>query len=185
VLGRIRKYPLTSLEIPTTELIKFLNSNQKLLDKIDPFKAEHVVAQLLSDALACEVRVLGGRKDGGVDAFVIVGNQTSTIVQVKWHQVSGKAESVKVIRELVGTLLVKGVPKGILVTTRPRLSHAAKSEAEAIGKREIVGVGKLSLDYKTYSDLLSMLEISTRKLSERPRIGADVSKYDLFDSRSR
>jgi hypothetical protein len=184
-LGRIRKYPLTSLEIPTNELIKLLNSNHKLLDKIDPFKAEHVVAQLLSDALSCEVHALGGRKDGGVDAYVVTGNQTSTIIQVKWHQCSSKAESVKVIRELAGTLLVRGVPNGILVTTRPRLSRAAKEEAEEVGKREVAGIGRLSMDYKTYADLLSMLEISTRKLSESPKVVADVGKYDLFDYRSR
>lgn len=182
VIGRIRRVPLTSLNIPVPHLIRYINSHPDYLLKVNPYKAEEIVTRLLADALNCEVRHLGGRKDGGIDAYVVSNDEMKAIIQVKWHEDNRKAESVKVVRELAGTLLVKGVPNGILVTTRHDLSNPAKDEIAQIGSRSIEGLGRFDIGYKKYSDILSMLEISSRKISEEPTIPIVLEKDEtIFD----
>jgi hypothetical protein len=156
VIGRIRKEPLTSLNIPVADLIRYINEHPNYLLRINPYKAEEIVTRLLAHTLNCEVYHLGGRKDRGIDAYILVNDEMNTIIQVKWHEDKRKAESVRVVRELAGTLLAQGVPNGILVTTRGDLSHPAKQEIAQIGSRVIEGLGRFDISYRTYSDVLSM-----------------------------
>jgi restriction system protein len=182
VISRIRKEPLTSLNIPVDSLLRNLNSHPDYLLRINPYKAEEVVTRLLADALNCEVYHLGGRKDRGIDAYVLSNDEMKTIIQVKWHEDMRKAESVKVVKELAATLLEHGVPSGILVTTRRDLSQPAKETIARIGTRAIEGMGRFDISYKTYSDILSMLEISSRKVTEAPKISVELDEFDtVFD----
>jgi len=179
VFGALRKHPLESEHVPVAALLPYLNENSALLTRISPFKAEKVVARLLAERLECEVQSLGGRGDGGIDSYIVVNDKIQTIIQVKWRRDSNRAESVNVVRELAGTLLARGVPCGLIVTTRKYLSAAALSEITAVGRREVVGVGKIALDYVVYNDLIDMLSISARRITDKPRLPLDIESHDI------
>jgi hypothetical protein len=127
---------------------------------LSPHRAEAIVADLLADVLDCEVRRIGGVRDGGVDGYIVVGGEIKSIVQVKWHRNSRRAESVRLVREIAGTLLARGIPRGLLVTTSERLSPDAEREIETLRSREVNNCGRIAIDAATYSDLLDMLELA-------------------------
>lgn len=169
-VGLINYQSLDSIEITTEELIRFLNENPKWLPNVNPFKAEELVCQLLRDAFGWEVKYLGGRKDGGVDALAVLSNAGKAIIQVKWRLDTNRAESVSVVRELAGTLIARGVPHGILVTTRRDLSGEAKKEANLVSSRSVKEIGRLNIEWKNYSNILAMLEISAQRIDSPKRV---------------
>ena len=70
VLGRYRS--LKPLDDQNTDvLLTHLRRHPKDMPKISPRRAERFVADLLSDVLQCESRLVGGVKDGGVDAYLV------------------------------------------------------------------------------------------------------------------
>lgn len=166
--GAIGRYTAISpLDQAQTEyLVTHLRRTPRDLTKISPKRAEGFVMDLLSEYLDCEVRPLGGVKDGGVDGYILRGDKVGCIIQVKWRQAVEGAEGVGVVREVAGTLLARGVPNGILVSTRARYSNDAKSEANIVSSRRIDGLGKLELQLMDYYDILDMLELSSTKLTE-------------------
>lgn len=175
---------LDSLDVSVNSLIKHISKNQDDLLKIHPVKAEELVTHLFKDYFDCEVRHVGGTGDGGVDAIVIKGDKIETIIQVKWRRDNRSGEGVKLIRELSGTMIARGVPSAILVTTRNHLTKGALEEIHNISKTPLTRES-LNLDYRTYSDILSMLEISRVKLSEKMTISENVKEDErrilLFD----
>jgi len=185
VMGSIHQVDLNSPELVLSELIGHFKQLPEHLLKLSPNRAEKVVIDLLNDVLDCEVRPLGGVKDGGVDGYIIANDKIKSIVQVKWHRNKNKAESVKLIREVAGTLLARGVPNGLLVTTYERASSYAKKEIEELKKREIVGLGNIQIDVKTYNDILDMLDIAWVKRGSNfekatPWLMTDDHKFEIF-----
>lgn len=122
--------------------------------------------RLLAEVLQGEVRHVGGTRDRGVDGYIVVGESIRSIVQVKWHRSTHKAERVGVVREIAGTLLARGVPNGLLVTTSERLSPDAQREIEAVNSRVVTNIGRINVDAATYSDLLDMLELAWARRGE-------------------
>jgi hypothetical protein len=161
--GLLRSYEIDSLDVPLRELIIHLHRKHNQLIAINPFKAEDLVGQLLADTTGQDVQRIGGRKDGGVDLLLKADGKPRAIVQVKWRQHVQRAESVKVIRELCGTLLARGIPQGILVTTRKYLSPPGLSEIDAI-KASPVAPGIFTIKTMHYDEILSMLDLSAAKL---------------------
>lgn len=182
-IGLIRT-PLDINELPVDRLIAVLNEDAEYLSKIDPFRAEEVVCEILRRSFGWDVTAVGGRRDGGVDAYAVIGEGLRSIVQIKWGTTTHKAESVSIVREFAGTLLARGIPSGIIVTTRKRFSNDAQREISELREREIVNVGRIDISYKTYEDLLTMFEISARRISENPNIPINVSSLlELFEIR--
>jgi hypothetical protein len=185
VLGLVHLVDLDSLELTIGELVGYFREVPDALFELSPFKAERFVMDLLKEALDCEVRPIGGRKDGGVDGYIVAGEELKTIVQVKWHRDKRRAEGVRLVREIAGTLIARGVPNGMLVTTSERLSPAGKSEIEEIGRRELVGLGAIRLDVRTYEDVLDMLDLAWTNLGGdfetiTPALCTEDSKMDVF-----
>lgn len=182
-IGRYR--PLLDLDAAETQyLVSHLRRFPEHLTNISPFRAEIFVADLLRDYLNCEVHPLGGRKDGGIDAFVLANDRIRTIVQIKWRETKKGAESVRTVREVAGTLLARGVPSGIIVSTRERFSRDAKQEAELISGLSVEGFGRLSLELYDYHRILDMLAISNAKLADRWKpesLWKLHDKYCVFD----
>mgnify|MGYP001584888798 CR=1 FL=1 len=183
VLGLLHREPLHQVDVTLPEVIRFLDENHKFLLTLDPFKAEKLVCRLLHEAFGWEVHYIGGRKDRGIDAIAVNSNAGKAIVQIKWHTATRKAESVSLVREFAGTLLARGVPSGIIVTTRERFSAEAQQEITLLGERTVVEMGKIDIDYKTYRDILDMLGISSRRITERPQVPVRprASHYHIFD----
>jgi restriction system protein len=115
---------------------------------------------LIREVLQCEVVAVGGRRDGGVDGYIVRSDGLKTLVQVKWHRDKDRAESVRLVREVAGTLLARVIPNGLIVTTRSHLSRDAARELELVSEREVTKVGRIQLGVHLYQDLLDMLEIA-------------------------
>jgi restriction system protein len=147
-------------EATLEQLLLSISSLPDRLRRMDPFRAEKIMADLLAEHLDCEVRPVGGRRDGGVDGYILAGDGTRSIVQVKWRETGAKGETVSVVRELAGTMLARGEPSALLVTTRNRMSKPASREMELIGEREVVGLGKLRIDAMVYQDIIDMLDLA-------------------------
>ncbi|NWF39820.1 restriction endonuclease [Mariprofundus sp. NF] len=178
--GRIRKLPLDSREISTVSLLKYLSSHHSNMTHMNPFRAEKFVMDLLGDWFECDVTYVGGSKDGGVDGYLLKNNDITSIIQVKWRREINKAESISTIRELAGSMLVNNVPNGYLVTTRDHVSSQSKQEIESINDRSIAGIGQLSIGYKAYNDLIDMIDLSFRKMSDSPKLEIDgIEPYDV------
>lgn len=167
--GAIGRYKtIANLDEASSDyLISHLRRFPQTMTDLSPFRAEKFVADLLKDYLDCEVHALGGRKDGGVDGFILANDKIRTIIQVKWRESSKGAESVSTVREVAGTLLARGVPNAIIVSTRERFSPDAKDEAEMISARVLEGFGQLNLTLFDYHRILDMLAISNAKLEDR------------------
>lgn len=188
VIGRYR--PLEPLSAQATEyLVSHLRRYPEQLPKISSGRAEGFVMDLLSDYLNCETRVLGGVKDGGVDGYVLRGNDVRSIVQIKWHESTSKAESVRVVREVAGTLLARNIPSGILVSNKRKFSPSAEKEANEISKLSIEGLGRINLELMDYENLLDMLEITNTKLTETMEMSdwftIDTREECVFDGAAR
>lgn len=169
VIGRYQA--INPIDAQSTEyLISHFRRFPDQLPNISPKRSEEFVMDLLSDYLDCEVKTLGGTKDGGVDGYILKGNDISTIIQVKWHESLNKAESVKVVREVAGTLLARHVPKGILVSNRIRYSKPATKEAESISELRLEGLGNIELTLMDYNNILDMLEISNTNIVEDMKV---------------
>lgn len=166
VLGRYKA--IANLDdAATTYLVSHLRRFPEAMTKLTPFRAEKFVADLLKDYLDCEVHPIGGRKDRGIDAFVLANDQIRTIIQIKWRETTKGAESVSTVREVAGTLLARGVPSGIIVSTRERFSDDAKQEASLVSNRSVDCLGQLNLELYDYHRILDMLALSNAKLKDR------------------
>ncbi|WP_405566316.1 restriction endonuclease [Polaribacter sp. Asnod6-C07] len=154
-------------EIDSEFLITHLKRHPKDLPKIGPKRAEKFVLELLSESLNCEVKPVGGIKDGGVDGYIIKNDEIETIIQVKWRQDMNKAESVGVVREVAGTLLARGVPSGILISNRNHFSKDAKFDASEVSKRKIEKLGQMNLTLLDYHNIIDMLDISNTRLTDK------------------
>jgi hypothetical protein len=170
VVGLTTYKDLNELEVESGELISVLNDCPEWIKYVDPFKAENLVCKLLHDAYGWDVAHIGGRRDKGIDAIAVMSDAGRAIVQIKWRQDHTVAESVRTVRELAGTLLNHGIPQGLLVTTARDLSAPAQAEAEAIASREIVGIGRLDIDWRSYSNVLDMLEIASTNVDSKKRV---------------
>jgi ribosomal protein L37AE/L43A len=175
-------------ELSTDYLVTHLRKFPNELPKIGPKRAEKFVIDLLGDYLKCEIKPIGGTKDKGVDGYVLKNDKISTIIQIKWREKINGAESVKVVREVAGTLLARGVPSGILVSNRDHYSKDAIEDANNISKNRITKLGKMNLELIDYHKILDMLEISNTKLTTDMKIEDWINienGYDVFEGAMR
>lgn len=111
--GVLRNLDLSDQSLPLYEIRQYLAAryNERLL--MTPAKFEDVVASVYRD-LGYDVEVTGRSGDGGIDV-VLRGSQGHAIgVQVKRYK--GKIEAEQ-IRAFTGALCIKGLLRGIFVTT--------------------------------------------------------------------
>jgi len=78
----------------------------------------------LKDFFDCEARHVGGPGDRGIDIVLIISDKP-LIVQVKRRSSPNSIESVKVVRELLETLLSENFCHGVVVNTAKRFSKEA------------------------------------------------------------
>lgn len=103
---------------------------------LSPRDLELVVGSVLSDHLNRKVRHVGGPGDRGIDLLVVEDEQP-IIVQVKRPMDTDKKVDVSVVRELVGTIVLEGMNKGLVVTTArdftaPAMEAAARAKTRGI-----------------------------------------------------
>jgi len=151
-------------------LISHLKRHPANLPKISPQRAEKFVLDLIKDSFDCDVKAIGGTKDGGIDGYILNNDNISSIIQVKWRQDMKKAESVGVVREVAGTLLARGIPSGIIISNRNHFSKDAIKDAKAINKNGTIGLKKINLTLIDYHDIIDMLDISNTQLTQNMKL---------------
>lgn len=171
-------------EVKLELLINHIKENLDRLYKLTPRQAEKVMPSVLSDYMDCEVKALGGTKDGGIDALAILGENEKIIIQIKWREKKNGAEGISVVREVGGTLLARKIPNGLIISTRKKFSKPAIKEARLISQNEIVEIGKIQLELRDFNDLIDMFNVSskirTEKLSSKEIIPNYNDGFDLF-----
>lgn len=123
--GGLRTLDLTDIKTPLSEVRQYLAAKYETRKQLHPRLFEETVGSVFGD-LGYEVTVTAYSGDGGID-LILVGPAGDTVgVQVKRHK--NKIEAHQ-IRELTGALMLRGITKGVFVTTSI-FSYGALSEAK-------------------------------------------------------
>ena len=103
-----------------------VRKNSAKLFEMHPTKFELFVGDILSEFYKCEVVHCGKSHDGGMDLMLLDSDDGYTAVQVKRRANPKSVESVSLVREFRGALLLAGQDRGVIVTT----AHHFSKEAE-------------------------------------------------------
>jgi restriction system protein len=156
-----KSFDLESRAIPIDVLRDYLMKNTDAARYTDPVRFEQLVGAVYRDLYQCEVRHVGGPGDAGIDLYA-VSCDTPHLIQVKRRSARDAVESVRIVRELIGTLIVKGAKVGEIVTTAVRFSRAAEKLAtdDALTRRGI------QIKLHGLARLHDMLQIVGRDINE-------------------
>jgi restriction system protein len=108
----LRQLDLLDIRTPLDEVRGFLLAKYEQRFTMHPRLFEETVASVFAD-LGFDVHITAYSNDGGIDAFLTKGEET-TGVQVKRYRDFIQVEQ---IRALAGALVLKGLTKGVFVTT--------------------------------------------------------------------
>jgi restriction system protein len=159
--GVLRTLDPTDVSTPLTELRAYLVANFDHRFRIHPAKLEDIVGSIFSN-IGYEVRVTSYSGDQGIDVFVFDGPGDDTIgIQVKRYQ--GRIEAEQ-IRSFVGALVLKGITRGIFVTTS-EFQRGAVTAAEISASKGI----KIDLwNADTFYDRLRLVQRSMYRDANDP-----------------
>lgn len=94
-------------------------------------QVERWIGDVLAAAYGCEALHVGRAGDGGIDVLLFDSKDGPVAVQVKHRRSDGRAEGVAVVRELRGAMVLRGLDRGVVVTTSNRFSKAAQQAAQS------------------------------------------------------
>ena len=166
--GVIDCYDVSSVEVPVTEVRRYLASHREDVAALHPAKFEQLVASVFRDFFDCEVVHVGGPGDNGIDALAIIGS-TTHLIQAKRRKSVGAVESVATVREFLGALIGARGRRGHLVTTASGFSRSARRLASSTSLRE----HQIELNLVSFEDLFRMLSIANKRL---PAVWAHLVK---------
>jgi Restriction endonuclease len=121
-----------------------------------PTTVEKEVASILAAASGAEAVHVGRAGDGGIDILLFDTAEGPIAVQVKHRRSDRRAESVGVVRELRGAMVLRGLSRGMVVTTATRFSHAARDAARAASDHSVQQTIDL-VDARRLLDTLSVI----------------------------
>ena len=123
---------LADQTIPLKEIRQYLVVNYRARFRIDPAVFENVVASVYRD-LGYSVVVTGRRGDGGIDVILEDSRGSKIGVEVKRYK---NRIRVTQIRSLLGALMLRGITRGVFVTTSSfqRGAHLAVRRSADLGK---------------------------------------------------
>lgn len=136
---------ITGVTIINDSLLKRAKKNPKIIDDISPREFEEMVCELL-DKQGYEVRLTKQTRDGGKDIIVVqnsVLGEFCIYVECKKYDMSNPI-SVKLVRELYGTVMADNATAGMIITT----SYFTKDAKEYQNKI------KHRMKLKDYNDLI-------------------------------
>jgi restriction endonuclease Mrr len=119
-----------------------------LWHSIRPGNLERLVTEIFrANHARSEVFHVGRPVDGGVDVVFVDSGRRQWLIQVKRRGCDSASEGVETIRNLLGTVLLHGAVRGIVVSTADHFTYQAyraQSRAEQIGYQiHLVDKGKL------------------------------------------
>lgn len=148
----LKQLDLTDISTPLQDVRDYLTAAYDKRFGIDPTLFERTVASVFAGQ-GYDVLVTGGGGDGGIDVILTRGAETIG-VQVKAYRGSIK---VGQIRELVGSLYLKGMLSGIFVTT----SHFQSGAAGTVENAAIQGQRIELYDAGRFYDALTEVQAHT------------------------
>lgn len=109
------------------EMAQYLRRNPDHWHQIEPTRLERLVADIFkANYHASEVIHVGKPCDQGVDVVFIESNDRKWLIQVKRRADPKKPEGFSTLQSILGTLALKGVKHGIIVSTADVFSYYAK-----------------------------------------------------------
>lgn len=159
----VRKFNVSSNEIPLGSLQREAIKNQNLLYSISPRKMEELVRYCFESYYSCEVHHCGKSHDGGVDLLVVTSEEP-ILVQVKRRESPAKGESISAVRDFLGAMFLRQSKAGIFVTTASRFSREAHKAKETLLASQLVN----SFDLIDIHSFISMLNVSAKKDQKNP-----------------
>jgi hypothetical protein len=162
-IGEAYHYAIDELEIPVSDLRRYLRLNPDDVAHINPFAFERLVADCVKSAFGpCEVIQIGGVKDKGIDLKLVQNDSTTFLIQVKRRSDLSRKEGVKVVRELNGVLFREGKTKGMIITTAVDFTKAAKDETKVYTKTK----DRYEMELLCFDDFVAMLMLPDAVLYE-------------------
>ncbi len=125
-VGILRDFNYTKIEPELQTVIEEIKSNKEKIYSLDPTKFEKFIGKIISNILYTDVLHVGKSHDGGIDLIIIDAEIGHIPIQVKRRSKKGKIESVALIREFRGAMLLKGYSEGMIFTTADDFSVEAK-----------------------------------------------------------
>jgi len=154
----LKEFDLSGIQIPVETLRRELNRKPSIIYGIHPKKFEELVASVFKDFYDVQVSIVGRRADGGID-LVFIDSEKPIAVQVKRRESPESTETVTLIREFLGAMVLKGYKGGYIVTTAERFSAGAKKTAEEAKRQRIVNKFEL-VDSRRFFEIFKFVEKS-------------------------
>jgi len=160
--GILRSFNLDALQLPNIGDV--LGSLDKLY-QMHPTDFEKFVAAALAEMYGCHALHTGQSHDGGID-IVLLGTSIGEMpVQVKRRANRTAVESVSVVREFRGSMLLKGYADGIIVSNADHFSHEAKC-ASMPDPSHLAEQSIRLIDCRRLVDILGLLSIARQPTDE-------------------
>ena len=129
-VSKLRKFDTSLPSGCSEELASYIRQHPNVLHSLAPKHFEILVADVFqANYTNAEVIHVGRPKDGGVDVLFIDAEKEEWLIQVKRRESPKPSEKVDTIRSALGTMVVKGKHKGIVVSTAEKFSRYAIQEA--------------------------------------------------------
>lgn len=156
------------------DLAQWLRRRPDYWLRLSPPGMERFVAEVFRANYGdADVMHVGRSRDGGVDVVMVRHSGERWLIQVKrrGERTAGRAEPVQTLRELIGTMTLRGARMGAVVTTADHFSYDAYVEAKR--GREIGFVVELV-------DRRKLDEMVGRLLPRDPWVRALGSRFALY-----
>lgn len=131
------------------ELAQYLRRKPSEWHRFNPKRFEKLVADIFrANYENAEVIHVGKPDDGGKDIIFIDSNNQQSLIQVKRRERETCSEGVSTIRNLIGTMILDNVVRGIVVSTADHFSIRAQQAVERVAKQglhiELIDKGVLN-----------------------------------------
>lgn len=127
--GVAKIFRVDDIDIPLSDLKRFLKKNPKNLAHVNPDAFECLISDCLRAAFPqCDLIKVGGRHDRGIDAILVHDTGERYLVQIKRRSNIDKNESVDVVRVLNGVVFRENAAKGLVITTARNYTPNAQQE---------------------------------------------------------
>jgi HJR/Mrr/RecB family endonuclease len=125
-----RVFPIDVPDAPLKELFEYLKRNPELITQINPRVFERIVGECFrANWRPVDTIYVGGPYDGGIDVVLVLSDDSRWLIQCKRRSKSNAVESIRAVRELLGTLRAEDELRGIVVSTADHFSYYAQKLA--------------------------------------------------------
>lgn len=133
----LRSFRSSDKDAPLMTLLSAIDKDPNIVHEVHPSRFEQLVQYVFDAYYSCEVVHCGRSHDGGVD-LIMIDSDIPTLIQVKRRGARNPVESVRSIRELLGSMLIARSRKGVFVSTADHFSpDAEKTVAKILSEKTV------------------------------------------------